>query len=210
LKVPNEDFQLKELIIVFAKAPALGKVKTRLAKAIGQQKALSVYKKLIGHTFDILQKVPQQKLLAYSGDKKNIELLGNVSASLVSQSESENLGERMYDAMAYGFRQSFASICLIGSDIYELTPAIIETAFDLLKRHDLVLGPASDGGYYLIGLHRNYIELFTDISWGTDQVLAQTIQRADKLKLSIALLAELNDIDELEDIKEEDRNFLLS
>lgn len=111
-----------------------------------------------------------------------------------------DLGEIMRNAFEEGFATGAGKIVAIGTDCPDLTPILLREAFDRLFNHDLVLGPASDGGYYLIGLKRVYPELFEAIDWGTATVLATTKKKATGLGLSIAYLAELNDIDRPEDL----------
>ena len=120
----------------------------------------------------------------------------------VIQSEGD-LGDRMRLAFEKGFRQGWQRVVLIGSDLPELTPSIIRESFDRLASHDLVLGPAQDGGYYLIGLKASCPELFGNpIVWGTKEVLKNTLITADQLGLRTALLVRLRDVDRPEDLTE--------
>lgn len=199
----------KELLIIFVKPPEVGKVKTRLAKSVGSKKALSIYNKLLEHTHKIVKNLPQDICIAYSGDIVVRDVWDKDKYQKVVQ-QGGGLGEKMSHAFDESFNQSYQQICLIGSDIYELTPSILKEAFRSLKHHDLVIGPSSDGGYYLVGMNQFYGELFEGISWSTEQVLQETLKKARLLKLNIDLLPTLNDIDELEDIRDEDRDYLLS
>ncbi len=113
-----------------------------------------------------------------------------------------DLGERMKLAFAEGFKRGKSSIVLIGTDCPDLDENIILDAFSKLQSHDLVLGVAEDGGYYLIGLNRVYGELFQGISWGTSTVLAETVKVALSLGLSVGYLPKLRDIDRPEDLAE--------
>ena len=106
----------------------------------------------------------------------------------------------MFSAFADSLGQGRRRVVLIGSDCPEITAPVLSSAFSLLTAHDLVLGPARDGGYYLIGLTAPYPELFQDMPWGTDAVLAQTQIRAARLGLRTALLEPLTDIDRPEDL----------
>ncbi len=113
----------------------------------------------------------------------------------------ENLGERMRNAFSEGFDRGYTKIIIIGSDCPAVTQELINEALHKLDRHDAVIGPAADGGYYLIGLRRSAPELFTGIDWSTEQVLKQTIERCTTLHLHYVLLPELRDIDRMEDLE---------
>ena len=112
-----------------------------------------------------------------------------------------DLGRRMNSGFEQGFARGYKSIVIIGSDCPAVTRALVNEALHKLLRHDAVIGPAADGGYYLIGLCRSAPELFTDIDWSTEQVLNQTIERCNAVHLTHALLPELRDIDLVEDLE---------
>jgi rSAM/selenodomain-associated transferase 1 len=114
-----------------------------------------------------------------------------------------DLGDRMNHSFEAGFNQGLAAIIIIGTDCIDLNTDILNQAFDTLKQQDLVIGTATDGGYYLIGLRRSTPELFQGIDWGTERVLEQTLVRCQPLKLSIGNLPQLSDIDRPEDLKNE-------
>ena len=117
--------------------------------------------------------------------------------------EEGDLGARMRQAFQKGFRQGWKQVVLIGSDLPDLTPAILRESFERLTDHDLVLGPARDGGYYLIGLKADCPELFgNSMIWGTQEVLKNTLITADQLGLKTALLTRLRDVDRPEDLTE--------
>ncbi|MCI5168068.1 MAG: glycosyltransferase [Candidatus Electrothrix sp. GM3_4] len=128
----------------------------------------------------------------------------------LARQQGNGLGERMQYAFEQTWQQGAEKVLLIGSDCPGMNPSIITSSLECLQQHDLILGPASDGGYYLIGLSARLAErkqkkygpacLFRDIDWGTDQVLQQTINQAKKSNLSFALLPELHDIDRPEDL----------
>lgn len=199
---------MKNLLIVFVKPPLKGAVKTRLAKSIGKSAALAVYKKLLLHTKQNVLKCAADKCVAYDGKIEYSDLWKNHIFQKITQ-QGHDLGEKMYNAFKDRFGLSYEHICLIGSDIYELNPNILNQAFKHLEDHDLVIGPASDGGYYLIGMNKPHELLFKNIVWSTDGVLSKTIEQAQRAGLTYSLLPVLNDIDELEDIKPEDRDYLL-
>jgi hypothetical protein len=197
------------LLIIFVRPPVKGKVKTRLADSIGAFKALSVYKKLLLHTKQVALACPADKCVAYSENIETKDIWDSRNFQKMTQ-EGDDLGKRMHNAFVRGFANSYNHVCLIGSDIFELTTNILNTAFTYLQTHDLVIGPASDGGYYLIGMNKPNEFLFQDIPWSTGEVLLKTLERARQLELRSIFLKELNDIDDIEDIKPEDRDNLLS
>ena len=121
----------------------------------------------------------------------------------------DDLGLRMHHSFEKAFTDGYDKICLIGSDNMEITSSIIDDAFEMLAYKDAVFGPSKDGGYYLVGLTKPHKELFENMQWSTHEVLNQTIQRLQARKISFGLLPELNDIDEVEDIRESDRSYLL-
>ena len=200
---------MKNVLIIFVKNPKLGKVKSRLAKSIGDMNALSVYKKLLKMTKEIVIDLEFDKRVCYSDMIEQEDLWDNGIFQKGLQ-KGDDLGLRMYNAFKDASEDSYQKICLIGSDIIELTDEIIIKAFSLLDEHDIVLGPSFDGGYYLIGMKSPTKVLFENIKWSTGVVLAETINEIHKLKLNYALLPTLNDIDEIEDINDIDKDFLLS
>jgi len=200
---------MKKLLIIFVKNPELGKVKSRLAKSIGEKKALSVYKKLLERTKEVLMEIEIDKRVCYSEiiDQEDLWENSNFQKSL---QKGDDLGVRMHNAIDAAFKDLYGKICLIGSDIMDLSDEIIKNAFNLLDDHDIVLGPSFDGGYYLIGMKSPAKELFLNKKWSTGVVLEEAIDEIKKLKLTYAFLPTLNDIDEIEDINDKDRNYLLS
>ena len=200
---------MEKLLIIFVKNPKIGKVKSRLAKSIGDRKALSVYKKLLRRTKEHVIDLEIDKRVCYSEMIDQEDLWEN-SKFQKSLQQGDDLGVRMYNAIKDASKDPYHKICLIGSDIMELTDEIIIRAFSLLDEHDIVLGPSFDGGYYLIGMKSPVKELFLNKKWSTEVVLAETVNKIKKLKLTYALLPTLNDIDEIEDLSDSDRDYLLS
>ncbi len=128
----------ENLLIIFARTPMKGKVKTRLANSIGSSKALSVYKKLLSHTKEITAGCGADKCVAYSDDIVTNDLWDKKTFQKVMQ-QGNDLGERMHNAFIQGFSEKYKHVCLIGSDIFELTTDILNLAFDKLKTNDLVI-----------------------------------------------------------------------
>lgn len=194
---------MNELLIVFVKNPVLGKVKTRLAKDIGNGKALEVYRQLIGRTKTAATDTRADVMFYFSHD--NEDSIWPESKSAIQQ--GENLGQRMRTAFEEGFEKGYDRICLIGSDLPDISAQLIDQAFQSLTFMDTVIGPSADGGYYLIGLKRLIPDLFESIEWSTNKVLEQTLEKLTKKKESYFLLETKNDIDTLEDLNRSNLNF---
>ncbi len=200
---------MENLLIIFVKNPKIGKVKSRLAKSIGDKMALSVYKKLVKRTKEITIDLPIDKRVYYSETIEDDDLWEN-SIYQKRLQKGGDLGERMYNAFKEASSDSYHNICLIGSDIMELTSEIVLQAFSLLADQHIVLGPSLDGGYYLIAMKLPVKELFLNKKWGTKEVFSEAIHGIKKMKLDYALLPTLNDIDEVGDIRDIDKDYLLS
>lgn len=190
----------ENLIIIFARNPKLGKVKTRLAKTIGDFAALETYKILMKHTANVVEKSNAEKIVFYSEYIDHNDVWAKIKCKKVKQSEGD-LGEKMQTAFEYAFELGHKKIVIIGSDVYSLKTEHIDSAFTQLETHDVVIGPAHDGGYYLLGLNFIIPELFEQKKWGTSSVLENTL--ADLNELNVTLLEPLNDIDTYEDLKKE-------
>ena len=190
--------QQKNLIITFTRNPELGKVKTRLAKTIGNPSALAIYKKLLEHTKSVLRPLTCDKAVYYSVKIRDKDIWDNTIYQK-HQQNGNDLGERMANAFKHGFENDYEKIVIVGSDLYDLKTAHINQAFEALEDNDVVLGPAEDGGYYLLGMKQFYPKLFQNKNWGTDTVLKETL---DNLKQeNVFLLDILNDIDVYSDIE---------
>ena len=184
---------------IFIKNTQLGKVKTRLAASIGDDEALKVYKKLLNYTRIMTSKVDSQKEVWYSNFIQEKDDWNTLFCAKKIQ-KGEDLGIRMKNAFGDSFEMNKdEKVILIGSDCAELTSEIIEKAFEELEKHDVVIGPAKDGGYYLIGMNSYYPKLFTNIEWSTSSVFKKTMSTIQENELSYFLLKELNDVDTIED-----------
>lgn len=184
----------ENVLIVFLKNPELGMVKTRLAATIGDKKALEIYLKLLHYTFQTIHSV-EARIQLYFTDR--IDQSFKYDDAFLQ--EGSDLGIRMKNAfLKCDFNENKKVI--IGTDCAQLTTAIIQKAFLQLEKYDLVIGPATDGGYYLLGMKKVYTPLFESIHWSTDSVLDETIQIANHLNLSFYLLRPLTDIDTEEDL----------
>lgn len=188
----------ENLVIIFVRNPKLGKVKTRLAKAIGDTKALAIYEMLLQQTKVCTQDLACHKVVFYSDEIHEDDLWENTSYEKQLQFGFD-LGTKMKNAFEWAFENRYKKVVLIGSDMYDLKPHHIEEAFEKLATHDVVLGPAQDGGYYLLGLTQIVPKIFQNKSWGTSTVREETLQ--DLEKVTVHLLEELNDVDVVEDIQ---------
>ncbi len=188
----------KNALIIFTRNPVLGKCKTRLAKTIGDTAALDIYKYLLKHTSEISKNTKGDKFVFYSESIKKDDLW-DPSFFKKKLQEGPELGARMENAFSELFQLNYEKVIIIGSDLLDLTTAHIEEAFHLLNTNDVVIGPAKDGGYYLLGLKSPCSKIFRNKLWGTASVLKDTIN--DIQNSTFSLLEELNDIDTFEDIK---------
>jgi rSAM/selenodomain-associated transferase 1 len=188
---------MTEALLLFVKNPRPGRVKTRLGRTLGDAEALRIYLLLLARTRQTALQTPADRLLFYSDFIDEQDDWDPAFFQKFLQS-GPDLGERMYRAFETAL-QSHDACLLIGSDCPGITPELLRQAFDRLQQNDLILGPSTDGGYYLIGLHRPIRPLFEAIAWSTSKVLAQTLDKARKLDLSWHLLPELTDVDEAAD-----------
>ncbi|MEX0360564.1 MAG: TIGR04282 family arsenosugar biosynthesis glycosyltransferase, partial [Allomuricauda sp.] len=154
----------KHLLLIFTRNPELGKCKTRLAAKVGDQTALDIYKFLLSHTVNITSELDVTKWVFYSNEiwEKDIWANGTYQKKLQNGTD---LGQRMLNAFQEGFESGYEKIVIIGSDMYDLSQADLELAFSQLNQHDYVVGPAEDGGYYLLGMTALNKELFQDKQW---------------------------------------------
>jgi len=188
-------------LILFVKNKELGKVKTRLAKTIGNEKALFIYKALLQHTFRVAGQVSALRKVYYSNFiDSNDEFEGDLFEKRI-QVDSD-LGMKMYAAFKESFGEQAEQVVLIGSDCYEINTEIIENAFKSLENNDYVLGPAKDGGYYLIGMRKLNKSIFENMIWSTENVLLDTILTIKSQDKSYFLLPTLTDVDEEKDLGE--------
>lgn len=194
---------MKECLIIFTRYPEAGKTKTRLIPALGAEGAAKLQRQMTE------QKLAEAKILQtihpvfvevhFTGGNQQLmqDWLGNLTYK--KQSEGD-IGCRMAAAFQTAFEAGMNRVVLIGIDCPDLKAELMAEAFQAFYQHDLVLGPAKDGGYYLIGLSHFISELFIDISWSTSEVLKQTQTIAQKLELGVAYLPTLSDIDRPEDL----------
>ena len=186
-------------ICLFARYPEKGKVKTRLAVKCGDGQALYLYKKMIATVLESLSEFKEEFVVYYTGCEQNTAKGWLPDYQLQKQAEGD-LGEKLTAAMDDGFHSEQEKLIFIGADCIDLSPEIIHTTKAYLDEVDVVLGPSSDGGYYLIAMRHNSPELFQEIDWGTEVVFEQTLTKIYESNLSYKLLPELVDIDHWEDL----------
>ena len=188
----------KKLVLVFTRNPELGKVKTRLAATIGEKNALEVYVYLLTHTKNCISQVNATKRVLYSEAITLHDIWDNTTFEKDIQ-QGTDLGMRMQHAFEKGFEDGFNKIVIVGSDLPTLDSKDIEDAFLLLDTNEVVIGPAEDGGYYLLGLKSIPNGIFENKNWGTNSVLSATLNNLSHIQT--AFIKMKNDIDTIEDIK---------
>jgi rSAM/selenodomain-associated transferase 1 len=194
----------KEALLIFARYPEAGKVKTRLAEGAGEHLALTTYAGMLLETLalGIGQLKKRRAVTVWISPAEAIDPFRRYWApqfSLMPQAEGD-LGVKLAAAFEETFRQGVKKAVVIGSDCPDLREKHLEEAFLALDDAPAVLGPAQDGGYYLLGLSRMIPSIFKGIAWGTEQVLDQTLERLGKLGICPALLEVLRDVDRVEDL----------
>lgn len=191
----------EKLILIFVRNVQIGKVKTRLAKTIGDEKALIIYIHLLNKTADVCAETNAHKAVFYS---EYIEEADEFMVPVFQKylQNGDDLGDKMKNAFLKAFSRGYQKIVIIGSDCYDLSPKILEDAFEKLNSHDVVMGPATDGGYYLLGMKQLHKSFFTNKEWSTNNVLVDTLLDVKNEKLSYFLLPTLTDIDTEEDMND--------
>jgi rSAM/selenodomain-associated transferase 1 len=186
-------------LMIFLRAPRIGTVKTRLAAAIGETEACAVYRKLTERLVGQLEGLPNVEL-RFSPDDAELEIKPWLVAGWTSHPQGPgDLGERLDRAFANAFEGGAKHAAIIGSDCPRVTKKDVRDAWLALETNDLVLGPARDGGYWLIGLNSQQPLLFSQMAWSTPSVLQETVARARRSDLRIKLLRKLADIDTASD-----------
>ncbi len=187
----------EEALLIFVKNPVRGQVKTRLAQGLDADRALDIYRLLLKRTRRIALALPVRRIVYYTPridphDDWRPPAFGK------KRQQGADLGARMHHALREALTEHKAAI-LIGSDIANLSQEILAEAFQALRACDCVIGPARDGGYYLIGMKKAEEQLFSDIPWSTAEVYGETIKRMERLGLDYRILPTLADIDTADD-----------
>ncbi|MFQ5680454.1 MAG: TIGR04282 family arsenosugar biosynthesis glycosyltransferase [Candidatus Omnitrophota bacterium] len=188
----------QDTLIIFMKYPRPGRVKTRLAADIGRENAAHLYRLFAEAILQTTQSGNFRRIVYYAprGKKQDFQNWLGKETKLRPQ-QGQTLGQRLSDGFKSLFWQGAKRVVAIGTDSPLLSPETINRAFRLLRRHQCVLGPCIDGGYYLLGLSGFYPAIFQKISWGTNKVLRQTLKRIEEAKLSHKLLNPGFDIDDI-------------
>jgi uncharacterized protein len=196
---------MTEILIIFSRYPEAGKTKTRMIPALGTEGAAELQRQMTEHTLATAIALRSSRKVAiaihFAGGELSLmqEWLG-ADLNYMPQVAGD-LGKKMQSAFDLAFAAGNQRIVIIGTDCPDLDQTILTKAFNSLQHHDLVLGVAEDGGYYLIGLNRQIPELFQQIAWGTEQVLNQTSKIAQQLNLQVDYLTTLADVDRPQDLK---------
>jgi len=191
-----------DLLIVFVKAPRKGQVKTRLAAQIGEEFALRLYQAMVKDLMENIQPAREYDIhvLVWPHGTENVVRNWLDWNGYISSQGSGDLGKKLFLAFKKSFRKGYKRVIIIGSDLPGISSDLISSGLKRLHKYPLVLGPAVDGGYYLIGLNSLQPQLFSAMNWSTSGVLRETIRRAQQSDLSFQLLKELRDIDTFEDV----------
>jgi len=192
-------------VILFVKLPEKGKVKSRLARDMDWDLVLRLYESMVLDTIDLLKRAAAPFVICFDPPSSldRVQYWLGQEYSYVPQAGGD-LGERMEQAFVRAFREGLNRVVLIGSDIPGLDSFVIHDAFAALASHDAVIGPATDGGYYLIGFQKNRFEpgIFHDMIWSTETVFSETIDRLRGRSWKVYVLPQCQDADTKEDLKE--------
>ena len=194
---------MKKGLIIFAREPIPGAVKTRLAAAVGEHVAAELYETML---LDVLKTTRQlngvETVVFWACEEESLPLLAERYRCCARRQSQGDLGQRMQAAFEEMFANGCELCCIIGSDAPDLPLSYIQEAYQLLaaQQTDVVFGPSRDGGYYLLGLRQVWPQLFTDIPWSTVDVLEQSLVAARDSGVTAALLPEWQDIDTVEDL----------
>jgi len=199
----SSESQIERCIVIFAKEPQKGCVKTRLAKDIGEDNALELYKALLKDTLAVVRQVKaDKKVMAFESQLEDPQYLKSIAQDFMFYKQAgADLGEKMHNAFEHCKKQGVLKIVIVGSDCPTLTSSFIEEAFTKLDKDDVAIGPAQDGGYYLIGLKEPCLELMNSVEWSSSTVLEDTLKNAEVKGLKVGLLEIGQDMDVLEDLK---------
>lgn len=191
----------ENLLMVFVRNARIGQVKTRLASSVGDENALKIYIHLLNYTAAVSEKCEAHKAVFYSDIIEEAdEFMVPVFRKYLQY--GKDLGERMMNAFLKAFSMGYSRVVIIGSDCVELNEKMLDDAFAQLEKNEVVIGPAADGGYYLLGMNRFIKELFKGKEWSTDNVLLDTLLDLKKQGITYSMLPTLHDIDEEKDLGE--------
>jgi len=191
---------MKRCLIIFAKEPRKGKVKTRFHKRLSRETCLNLYRAFLKDAVHLAKTADcETRIVAYAAKGKIPAYFKKIAPSFdFYKQRGRNFGRRIHDVFRFASKNKDAKIVIIGSDSPALPPRYIKQAFNKLTRSDLVLGPTHDGGYYLIGLKKPCSGLFRGVKWSTCKTMENTITNARRLNKKVSLLPESYDVDEPE------------
>lgn len=194
----------EQILVIMAKEPVPGRVKTRLSPPLAPDEACELYRCFLLDTFAEMQKLKDTRIaVAFMPREAEATFHSLIPHRfLLFPQEGKDLGERQPNAFRYLFRQGFKRVSMIGGDIPTLPHRLIRETFHILSVHekDVILGPSTDGGYYLVGLSQLHLGVFQEINWSSSVVLKQTMERARDLNLHVGLLEQWYDVDTITDI----------
>lgn len=193
-------------MLIFVKFPEPGKVKTRLAQDMGKKKAAQIYSRMARTIINKLSKSKDYKVMIFFDPperKADVKTWLQYNGCKFLPQEGSSLGERMANAFRWAFSLGEEKAVIIGTDCIDISNDLICESFDALDKTDVVLGPAEDGGYYLLGLKKLTPEIFNNIDWSTNRVLNQTLEKLGEKGLSFKLLQTLKDIDTVSDLNDD-------
>ena len=186
---------MEKALLLFIRNPEKGKVKTRLARDLGEDEALAIYLRLMEHARKVALETQADRFLFYSDYIDRADAFDNSAFKKYVQCGGD-LGARMDYAFSLPFKMgTYRKVVIIGSDLPDLSPGLVEEAFAALDDHDYVLGPSADGGYYLLGMTRWQRSLFLNKAWSAESVLSDTRREIEAGGGRLHLLRELRDID---------------
>lgn len=193
-----------EAVIIFTRFPIPGQAKTRLAPYLGAEKAAELQRSMTEHTLTQVRELQKQRQVCIEvhydgGTREMVEKWLGKDFHLRQQNDGD-LGVRISGALSTGFKSGYKKIIITGTDCPALTSSLMMKGLDGLNPNDLTIGPALDGGFYLLGMKKSQPHLFDNVPWGTDKVLEKTVINAKKLHLSLCRLPTLSDIDRPEDL----------
>ena len=189
----------KNALIIIAKYPEQGKVKTRI-QGLSDRQRTELYTKLLELTMKKLSSISGvDTFIAFAPDSEE-DYFKRFDVKLIPLSKGD-LGERMFKAFERVFSSGYQKAALVGADIPDLSSEIILNAIELLSTHDLVFGPAKDGGYYLVGMSKLIKEVFEDVPWSSDQTLEKSLDQSTIFNYSVGFSETLSDIDTIDDVK---------
>jgi len=195
---------LKKALIIFAKRPVPGRVKTRLSPPLTPEQAAELYRCMLE---DILAKTATlagvDKRIFYEPDEDAATFFSGIAAGMTCAPQAGiDLGERMANAFGQLLAEGYGRVAIIGTDLPDLPLARVEEAFGLLESGgvDAVFGPSEDGGYYLLAMGELHGELFRDVPWSTGEVLEKSLERAKEAGVRVALLPVWHDVDTADDL----------